>query len=72
MLSVYTDKFTCKVQAMIVDGQWKVGHKLVFLIVNLIDVAILLCLVMCLSLIILSHWFHLVIACYGMFLLIMQ
>ena len=58
---------------MIVDGQRKVGHKLVFLIVNLIDVTILLCLVMCLSLIIiLSHWFRLVIACYGMFLLVIQ
>ena len=72
MLSVYTDKFTCKVQAMIVDGQWKVGHELVFLIIDLIDVVLLLCLVTCLSLIILSHLFRLVIACYGMFLLVIQ
>ena len=61
MLSVYTDKFACRAQAMIVDGQWKVGHRLVFIIVNLVNVAVLLCLVMSLSLIILSHWFRLVI-----------
>ena len=41
MLPVYTGEFACKVQAIMVDGQWKVGCDLVFLIVTLIDVTLL-------------------------------